>query len=261
MSPDSLPTGPLLEGPLRTGPLRTEIADRVLTLTIDRPEAKNALTLAMRRQIEGLAREVDDDDAVDVVVLTAVDPVFCAGADIKEIVALGASLTPTNPGAALRSIGKPVIAAVNGACVTGGLELMLSCDIVVASDRARFADTHAKLGALPRWGMSALLPRAVGVAKAKEITATGAFVDAEEALRIGLVHHVVPHDELGTRTRELCAAIVAANQRAVRASINLYDRGNGMSLADALALEAEVGGAWTVDTATFGQEPRDSRDG
>ena len=232
--------------------LRAEIADRVLTLTIDRPEAKNVLTLAMRQHIEGLARDVDGDDAVDVVVLTAVDPVFSAGADIKEIVALGSSLTPTNPGAALRSIGKPVIAAVNGACVTGGLELVLSCDIVIASDRARFADTHAKLGALPRWGMSALLPRAVGLAKAKEITATGAFVDAGEALRIGLVNHVVPHDDLVARTRELCAAIVAADARAVRASIDLYDRGSGLSLADALALEVEVGGAWTIDTSTFG---------
>ncbi len=171
--------------------LRVAVADRVLTITIDRPEAKNALTVAMRQRIEQVGREVDADDAVDVVVLTAADPVFCAGADIKEIVALGASLPPTNPGAALRSISKPVIASVNGACVTGGLELMLSCDIAIASDRARFADTHAKLGALPRWGMSALLPRAVGVAQAKEITATGAFVDADEALRIGLVNHVV----------------------------------------------------------------------
>jgi enoyl-CoA hydratase len=226
--------------------LHFDTSDRVLTLTIDRPEAKNALTLAMRQEIEQLAREVDDDDAVDVVVLTAVDPVFSAGADIKEIVALGAALTPTNPGAALRSIGKPVIAAVNGACVTGGLELVLSCDIVIASERARFADTHARLGALPRWGMSALLPRAVGVAKAKEI-------NAQEALRIGLVNHVVPHDELAARTRDLAAAIVAGNQRAVRASIDLYDRGNGLSLDDALALEAEVGGQWTVDTSTFGQ--------
>lgn len=232
--------------------LRLDLADRVLTITIDRPDAKNALTLAMRHEIERIARDVDGDDAVDVVVLTAVDPVFCAGADIKEIRELGASLVPTNPGAALRGIAKPVIAAVNGACVTGGLELVLSCDIVLASDRARFADTHAKLGVLPRWGMSALLPRAVGVTKAKELTATGAFVDAKEALRIGLVNHVVAHDELRPRTRELCAAIVAANQGAVRASIDLYDRGNGLSLADALTLEAEVGGAWTVDTSKFG---------
>ena len=235
------------------GPLRVEIVDRVLVVTIDRPEVKNALSLAMRQQIEVLAGEVDDDDAIDVVVLTAVDPVFSAGADIKEIAALGSSLPPTNPGRALRSVGKPVIAAVNGACVTGGLELALSCDMVVASDRARFADTHANLGVLPRWGLSALLPRAVGVARAKEMTATGAFVDAAEAERIGLVNHVVPHGELMTRVQELAQAMVASDPAAVQASFALYDDGRGLELGEALALEAEVGGRWVVDTSTFGQ--------
>ena len=232
--------------------LLLDVVDRVLTITIARPEAKNALTLAMRQEIERVTREVDGDDAVDVVVLTAVDPVFCAGADIKEIRELGASLVPTDPGRALRAIDKPVIAAVNGACVTGGLELVLSCDFAIASERARFADTHAKLGALPRWGMSALLPRAVGTAKAKELTATGAFVEADEALRIGLVNYVVPHDELAARTRELADAIIAANQPAIRASIDLYDRGNGLALGDALDLEVATTSKWTVDTSNFG---------
>jgi enoyl-CoA hydratase len=233
--------------------LRAEVDDRVLTITIDRPEAKNALTLAMRQQLEQLAAEVDTDDAVDVVVLTAVDPVFSAGADIKEIATLGVSLPPTNPGAALRAVAKPLIAAVNGACVTGGLELALSCDFIVASDRARFADTHARLGVLPRWGMSALLPRAVGLAKAKELTATGAFVDADEALRIGLVNAVVSHDELSARAHELAVAIAAGPQPAIRASIDLYDRGVGLSLADALALEADTSTKWVVDTSNFGR--------
>jgi enoyl-CoA hydratase len=234
--------------------LRTAVADRVLTVTIDRPESKNALTLAMRQELEQIAGTVDDDDLVDVVVLTAVDPVFSAGADIKEIAALGASLPPTNPGAALRAVEKPVIAAVNGACVTGGLELALSCDFIVASDHARFADTHARLGVLPRWGMSALLPRAVGLAKAKELTATGAFVDAEEALRIGLVNLVVPHDDLAARAHDLAAAVAAGPQPAIRASLDLYDRGVGLSLADALALETHTSARWTVDTSTFGAD-------
>jgi enoyl-CoA hydratase len=233
--------------------LRTDVADRVLTVTIDRPDAKNALTLAMRQALERLAAAVDADDAVDVVVLTAVDPVFSAGADIKEIAALGSALPSTNPGAALRGIDKPVLAAVNGACVTGGLELALSCDLILASDRARFADTHARLGVLPRWGMSALLPRAVGLAKAKELTATGAFVDADEALRIGLVNAVVPHADLGARVHDLAAAIAAGPQPAIRASIELYDRGVGLSLSDALALEAETSAKWVVDASTFGR--------
>jgi len=209
----------------------------------------------MRQRLEQLCADVDADDAVDVVVLTAVDPVFCAGADVKEIAQLGSALPPTNPGAALRSVSKPVLAAVNGACVTGGLELALSCDFIVASDRARFADTHARLGVIPRWGMSALLPRAVGIRKAKELTATGAFVDAHEALRIGLVAHVVPHDELAGRALVLATSIAEGEARAIRASLDLYDRGDGRTRSEALELEAEVSRGWIVDTTNFGQRP------
>jgi enoyl-CoA hydratase len=232
--------------------LRAEVADRILTITIDRPEAKNALSSAMRLRLQDLCRDAEADDGVDVVILTAVDPVFCGGADVKEIAAHGSALPPTDPGAALRSITKPVIAAIGGACVTGGLELALSCDIVVATERARFADTHARLGVLPRWGMSALLPRAVGHGRAVEITGTGRWVGAEEALRIGVVHHLVPHDELGAHARTLALAFCAVDQRALRASIALYRDGRDLPLADALALEQERGQAYTVDLSAFG---------
>lgn len=231
--------------------LRVEVRDRVAVLTIDREERKNALTVAMRQALEVICGAVDDDDEVDVVVLAAVGPVFCAGVDIKEVGELGSAATPTDPGAALRSVAKPVLCAVGGACVSGGLELALSCDLIVASDRARFADTHARLGALPRWGLSALLPRAVGLAKAKEMTITGNFVDAETALGFGLVTRVVPHDQLLEATLALAADIVSNDQRAVRASLDLYDRGAWCSVTEALVLEREIAGAWTVDTAEF----------
>ncbi|WP_436772603.1 enoyl-CoA hydratase-related protein [Yinghuangia sp. YIM S09857] len=229
--------------------MRADLDDAVLTLTIERPDAKNALTLAMRQQIERVCAAVDADDAVAVVVLAAVDPVFCAGADIKEIAALGAGLPPTNPGAALRAVRKPVICAVNGACVSGGLELALSCDWIIASDRAFFADTHARLGVLPRWGLSALLPRAVGVRLAKEMTATGRRVPAAEALRAGLVNHVVPHAELADRVRESARAAGATDRAAVAASLALYDAGDGSG--DALARERERALTW-APPATFG---------
>jgi enoyl-CoA hydratase len=174
--------------------IRTE---GVLTVVFDRPAARNALTVAMRQRLEELCAEVDGDDDIDVVVLTGTDPAFCAGADMKEIASQGRALPPTDPGRAIRGVRKPVIGAVNGPCVTGGLEIALSCDFLVASELARFADTHAHLGVLPRWGMSALLPRAVGVRWAKELSATRAVIDSAEALRIGLVNHVVPHDQLG----------------------------------------------------------------
>jgi enoyl-CoA hydratase len=234
-------------------PLRTDVTEGILTVTIDRPEAKNALSLAMRQQLEALCAEVDRRDDVDVMILTGVDPVFCAGADVKEIARLGASLPPTNPGGALRGVDKPVICAVNGACVTGGLELALSCDFIVASERASFADTHARLGVLPRWGMSALLPAAVGTRRAKEMTATGRFVPADEAVRIGLANRVVAHDELAAVTRDIALAIRGADQPAVRASYGLYDRGAGASLAEALHVELEVASKWIIDTSEFGK--------
>jgi len=232
--------------------VRTAIEDRVMTITLDRPEAKNALSLAMRRRLEQICRDAESDDGVDAVVLAAVDPVFCGGADVKEIAAGGTTAPPTDPGAALRAVAKPVICAVNGACVTGGLELALSCDVVVASERARFADTHAKLGVIPRWGMSALLPRAVGHARAVEITGTARWVEAEEAARIGLVHHLVPHDELAARARALALAFGAVDQRALRATLALYRDGRDLPLAEALELEQQVGGSYTVDLSRFG---------
>jgi enoyl-CoA hydratase len=231
--------------------LRIRIENRVLVVTFDRAEKKNALTVAMRAGLEQICAGIDADPEVDVLLLTATDPVFSAGVDIREVGALGTKMPATDPGRALRAVGKPVIAAINGACVSGALEIALSCDFLLASERARFADTHARLGALPRWGLSALLPRAVGLAKAKEMTITGNFVAADEALRIGLVNRVVPHERLLEDALALAADVVSSDARAVRASLDLYDRGAGLSRAEALALEQEVSLAWQVDTDDF----------
>lgn len=231
--------------------LRSEIVDRVLVVTLDRAAKKNALTVAMRQALERICAEIDADPAVDVLLLTASDPVFSAGVDIREVGALGSEMPATDPGRALRAVGKPVLAAINGACVSGALEIALSCDFLIASERARFADTHARLGALPRWGLSALLPRAVGVAKAKEMTITGNFMAADEALRFGLVNRIVDHDRLRAEALAVATDVISSDARAVRASLDLYDRGAGLSLADALALEEEVSLAWQVDTDDF----------
>jgi enoyl-CoA hydratase len=231
-------------------------ADGVLTITINRPEVKNALTAAMRERFCALIADADADadDSVRAVIVTAVDPVFSAGVDFKEV-ASGAgsgsgSPASSNPGAALRAATTPVVCAVNGACVTGALELALSCTFIVASERARFADTHARLGVVAAWGLTALLPRAVGARKAAELSITGNFVDAEEALRIGLVNHVVPHVELMPFTRALVDDI--APTAAVAHVLDLYRRGDGLSVADALALEAEHAATQRVDPAAFG---------
>jgi enoyl-CoA hydratase len=236
--------------------LREIRTDGVLTLVFDRPDVRNALTVAMRQRLEVVCAEVDEDDDIDVVVLTGTDPAFCAGADMKEIATQGARLPSTDPGRALRHLRKPVIGAINGPCVTGGLEIALSCDFLVASERAQFADTHAHLGVLPRWGMSALLPRAVGVRWAKELSATRAVIDASEALRIGLVNHVVPHDRLKVQVTELTDAIRRANRAAVTATFALYDDGIDLAQTDALHLEVERGAAWVVDLSHFATKNR-----
>jgi enoyl-CoA hydratase len=228
--------------------IRRSLADGILTVTIDRPEKKNALTIAMRQDLERLPADVNDDPEVSVVILAAVDPVFSAGADLAEI-AESDGLTPTDPGVGLRSISKPTIAAVNGACVTGGLELALSCDFIIASDQARFVDTHARLGVLPRWGMSALLPRRIGLARAKEISLSGRWIHAEEAEKIGLANRVVLHSELPETVIQLAAQIAAHPSRGVDATLALLDRGEGLTLAEAVDLEREVAGAFEVDTS------------
>jgi enoyl-CoA hydratase len=239
----------------------TEEADGILTVTLNRPEAKNALTAAMRRRLCELLSAAEQSTAVHVVVLGAVDPVFSAGVDFKEVSTAGGAAWNAydaqfaiNPGRALRAMTTPVICAVNGACVSGGLEIALSSAFVVASDRARFADTHARLGVVATWGLTALLPRAVGVRKAREISITGNFVDAAEALRIGLVNHVVGHDDLGAFARSLASDV--ARTGAVTEILRLYARGEGLSLADALALETEHVTRRSFDATAFGEAGR-----
>jgi enoyl-CoA hydratase len=220
-------------------------------VTIDRSEARNALTSAMRRDFGRMFSDFDADDDVAVVVLTGSDPTFTAGVDLKERLAGGVPLPRVrpNPGEVLRSFSKPVICAVNGSCVTGGLEIALSCTFVVASERAAFKDTHARLGLMPGWGLSALLPRAVGPRIAADMTVTGRVVDAAEALRIGLVNTVVVHEELVPTAVALASSIASADSGAVRAAIALYRRGDGATLENALTYESEAADAWRTDSA------------
>jgi enoyl-CoA hydratase len=224
----------------------------VRTIEIDRPEAKNALNGAMRRELCELLAAADRDSGVRAVVLAAVDPVFSAGVDFKDVEpgfdAAGARFA-VNPGRALRAMRTPVICAVNGACVSGALEIALSSSFVVASERARFADTHARLGVVATWGLTALLPRAVGVRRAREMSITGNFVDAATALAIGLVNHVVPHEDLRPVARRLAADI--ADTPAVGEVLDLYARGEHLSLAAALELEAEMTSRRAVDLGAF----------
>jgi enoyl-CoA hydratase/carnithine racemase len=221
--------------------LLIDTQDRVRTLTLNRPHARNALSSALRTQFFGALRDAQADADVDVVILTGADPVFCAGLDLKE---LGDSSQLPDISPQWPPMTKPVIGAINGAAVTGGLELALYCDILIASEQARFADTHARVGLLPTWGLSVRLPQKVGVGMARRMSMTGDYLSATDALRSGLVTEVVPHDQLLATARRIAASIVGNNQNAVRALLASYHRIDDASTGQGLAIEAESATQW-----------------
>ena len=226
-----------------------DVTDRVATITLNRPEARNALNGALRRALPKAVRELDSDTEVDVVIITGADPAFCAGLDLKELgsgehdirATVGEERVRQGP---LPQIGKPIIGAINGVAVTGGFELALNCDFLIASERARFADTHARVGVQPGWGLTVLLPQAIGLRRAKEMSATGNYLDAETALAWGLVNHVVPHDELLPYCRKLAADIVSNDAAGVRAIFTTYDEVSEVTGGDGWTVEARNAGRW-----------------
>ncbi|MDT4892103.1 MAG: enoyl-CoA hydratase [Pseudonocardiales bacterium] len=239
------------------------VADRIMTITINRPEKRNALSIAMREEFAATLLGADTDDDVSALIITGVDPAFCAGVDTSEF---GVNKLTAHdrryrvtPVRALFSLRKPVIAAVNGACVTGGLELALACDFIIASDRAQFADTHAQIGAMPTWGMTALLPRAVGVRYAKQLSLTGERISAHRALEAGLVNEVVAHDELEQRARTMVTLINKVDPAIAQTLLGLYDRGDGASLAEALAFEADASADRVANADLMTQRSRQYR--
>src|SRR6478752_1711288 len=221
--------------------LLIDTQDRVRTLTLNRPQSRNALSADLRRRFFGALRDAQADEGVDVVIVTGADPVFCAGLDLKE---LGDTTQLPDISPQWPPMVKPVIGAINGAAVTGGLELALYCDILIASEQARLADTHARVGLLPTWGLSVRLPQKVGVGMARRMSLTGDYLSATDALRTGLVTEVVSHDELLPAARAVAAAIVGNNQKAVRALLASYHRIDDAGTTGGLAIEAESATQW-----------------
>jgi enoyl-CoA hydratase len=222
------------------------------TIRLSRPGSRNAMSAQLLAELCAAVNAAGEDPSISAVILTGADPAFCAGLDLvefsdPEIGLLEMVHAPaTDPFAALRRMPCPVIAAVNGPAITGGLELALSCDFIVASERARFGDSHAKVGAVPGGGMTGLLPQAVGLRLAKELSFTGRVIEASEALRTGLVNHVVPHDELMGTSLEIAHAIGRGDQPTIRQIKRLYDAGARGTLDDCFRVEAEAFAAWDV---------------
>ena len=207
-------------------------------LTLNRPDKRNALSAALLTELAAQLRAGLDDEATRAVVLTGTDPAFCAGGDLDGIAA-GVSF-PEDAVRYLQAASVPVIAAVNGAAITGGLELALACDFRIGSERARFADTHARMGVTPGWGMSARLPQAVGQAWARQMSLTGSVVEAATALRIGLLNELVDHGRLLDRAVELAGLIAQTKPEASRRIRDLYAVARDHSGQQALATEAQV---------------------
>ena len=225
--------------------LRTERDSGVFILTLDRPSARNALDPELTEALSDALGQFARDHDLFVAVLTGSDPAFCAGLDMH---AYGdATADRSRVSALLRAVGesaKPLIAAVNGPAVTGGLELALACDWIVASERAVFADTHSRIGAFPGSGLSARLPEAVGVRLARAMSLAGYRLDAEGAVRAGLAISVVPHDDLLPTALDMAREIATRNPALVQAIRTTYDAAVGVPTAIALAAEEAARAAW-----------------
>lgn len=235
--------------------LRIERSDGVATVMLNRPRSRNALNSHLLRALRDGMAELDADPAIHAVVLTGADPAFCAGLDLTELAAGSAILDEVAPGGIpagrlWEQLSKPLIGAINGPALTGGLEAALNCDFLIASPHAVFADTHARVGLLPGGGMTVLLPQRVGAAMALKISLTGEPIDAETALRAGLVTEIVEHSTLVQHAQSLAAAMAGDNSAAVKALLAAYRRVRAAPTAgDAVAAEAEAWTAWRSNFA------------
>jgi enoyl-CoA hydratase len=231
--------------------ITSEVDGAVALVIIDRPGSRNALTRAMIGALAETLVACDRDAAVWAVVLTGRDPAFCAGLDLADLARSegqqpgdGRTLAGVIGRELIPSTKKPMIGAVNGPAVTGGLEVALSCDFLVASERATFADTHARVGVMPGAGMTVRLPQAVGMARARQMSLTGDFIDAATALVWGLVNEVVPHGSVVERATELAAAVGESDPSTIAELRSMYEAFAGRSGPDALADEARWSARW-----------------
>lgn len=218
------------------------------TIRLNRPRALNALNRALWRDIEAALREAVADEQVGAIVITGEGRAFCAGADLKEEKAEGAShmelrkgiMTAQNITRIMKETGKPIIAAVNGYALGGGCEIALAADVILASTEAVFGFPETGVALFLTGGSTHLLPRLLGLAKAKELVFTGDFIDAGEALRIGLVNRVVPADELMKEAGKMAEKILSKSAVSIAMAKWGLDAGAESSLNAALAYETEA---------------------
>jgi len=239
-----------------------EKKDRVATITLNRPEKYNALSFNCYLEIMQAFENIEKDKEIKVVVIKSSGKAFCAGADLGDLgTVAGGQKTGTvseqpkpgggrGPYEVIEGCSKPVIAAVQGMALAGGLELLMVCDIVIASEQAKFGDQHANFGLIPGGGATQRLPRLIGIRKAKELLFTGDWISPQDAERIGLVNKVVPADKLDDATNEMCQKLIGKSYEATSAVKKLVYDGMQTDLESGLKLERAAVAAH-FSSATF----------
>jgi len=228
----------------------------VAKITLNRPQVLNALDTITLKELEAAVGDIEDDPTIRVVVITATGRAFCTGADMMGGGAADWSLanflrlwnTVFN---AIENLSMPVVAAINGMALGGGLELVMVCDLAIAAEDARLSDQHANYGLVPGGGASQRLPRRIGITKAKELLYTGDRISPAEAERIGLINKAVPADKLEEATNELVTKLLGKSPMALKAVKRLVNRGMDCSLDAGLEMEmiAATAHGYTEDIA------------
>jgi enoyl-CoA hydratase len=219
-----------------------EKEENIAIITFNRPEAMNALNNQTRAEFRAAIDDVSSDDEVKVLILTGSGKAFVAGSDIKEFNATTpfAAHNIMRLGEMVEKLEKPVIAAVNGFCLGGGNEIAMGCDIIIASEKAKFGQTEINIGIIPGGGGTQRLPRLIGPGRAKELIYTGDIIRAEEADRLGLVNRVVPMDELMPAAKELAKKIATKSAAALKLAKTAINRGMQTNLESGLKYEYEL---------------------
>lgn len=226
--------------------LLVEKSAGISKITLNRPQVMNALSPALLAELKSAVYESGQDKNVAVVVITGMGRAFSSGADLMSLGSgklengrVGAVIDEAANSVieAIQAVPKVVIAMVNGHCYTGALEIALACDLIIASEEAKFGDTHVRWGIRPSWGMSQRLPRTIGWLKAKELSFTAEIITAEQAEHLGLVNQVVPVEKLEEIVRGLAEKIMANSLEAIAAYKQLYNQGMQSTLEKGLELE------------------------
>jgi enoyl-CoA hydratase len=229
--------------------LLVEKRDQIATLTLNRPRSRNALSQGLRSALTRAFREIAEDDEVGAVILTgAGERSFCAGLDLKELSGEVPVEEEAGDGGyelirAMEALDRPIVGGINGVAITGGFELALACDVLIGSTHARFADTHARVGIMPGWGLSQKLSRLVGIQRAKALSLTGNFLGAEEACAWGLLTRVVEPEGLLAACTELAQDMLSCVPEVMRAYKRVIDEGFAATYAEGRSIETRAAAA------------------